>query len=432
MGALRIVRTWIGAIALATCCAGTAASTLADRQALPEEREAALAEVRRTGEAKEALDVLAARVADPEERYGERNACISLLRAMGPDARAAVPALLAVLAVEDPDPSEGLARNAADALSRIAPDDETVFVAVRDWRSQFEVELFEGSWAPILARFGERAKPQLLAWFRSDSGPTRMMAVRGLAEAGAWARPYLLEAMNDPEHPVAAPAVDGLVRSGAPAGELLPALFPRLESEDRRVAVSAIDTVGRLGPAASAALPALRSRKTGTDPYFDVVLAHSLFRIAGTVDDDAVSRVAAALASNFVAVHHRAAEALRDFGPRAAQAVPAMAKAARRLERASRATLCDALAATGSKDAIPPLLGVLRGEMDDDARPHDDVVRYDDLAAAIRALVALRADEAVGDIRKIAAWKPEPDDRELRRLVRLADSAVETLGTRPR
>ena len=70
--------------------------------------------------------------------------------------------------------------------------------------------------------------------------------------------------------------------------------------------------------------------------------------------------------------------------------------------------------------------------MDDDARPHDDVVRYDDLAAAIRALVALRADEAVGDIRKIAAWKPEPDDRELRRLVRLADSAVETLGTRPR
>ena len=44
-----------------------------------------------------------------------------------------------------------------------------------------------------------------------------------------------------------------------------------------------------------------------------------------------------------------------------------------------RADLCDALAAIGSKDGIPALVGVLRGELDSDARLHEDkIVRFGD------------------------------------------------------
>jgi hypothetical protein len=231
--------------------------------------------------------------------------------------------------------------------------------------------------------------------------------------------------------PFSASTIDALIRSGAPAADVVPTLLTRIDAPDRRTSISAVDALGRFGPAAADAAPKIRARKTGGDAYENVVTAHSLFRITGEVDDAAVLRVAAALSSEFVPVHHRAAEALREFGPKAKPALPQIANAMRRLTRGTRTVLCDAMAGIGSKDGVPALRGVLRGELDDDRNAichTDDVVGYEDVAAAIRALVALHAAEALPDIRKVETWEERPESDEMRRLRRLANEAVTALG----
>src|SRR5262245_38130611 len=178
---------------------------------------AALDAARKAGGTAAVRDALVARVVDPKEDYAERRMCILLCAELGADARPAVPSLLGVLTAADPDASSGLVHDAGDALTRIAPDDERVFAAIEKLAKNDRDTIFPGMWAKPLARCGERAKPVLLGWFRSEDAPTRMMAVQAMAEAGPWARPHLLEAMKDPEHWVSASAVDALIKSGAPA-----------------------------------------------------------------------------------------------------------------------------------------------------------------------------------------------------------------------
>jgi HEAT repeat protein len=422
------------ALALAACSAAVGpadADGVLDRHALIEDRQAALTVACKEGRTAAVRDALVARVVNPKEVYGERRTCVALCADLGADARPAVAALLPVLATADPEASEGLVHDTADALTRIAPDDERVFASISALAAKDTDSLFPGSWAKPLARCGERAKPVLVGWFHSEDAATRMMAVQAMAEAGPWARPHLLAAMSDPEHWVSASAIDALIRSGAPAADVLPTLLTRLDSPDRQTAISAMHALGRFGPAATEAAPKIRARTTGGDPYEDVVRAHSLFRITGEVDEAAVLRVASALSVPNVPVHHRAAEALRDFGPKSKPALPQIAKAMRRLTRGTRAVLCDAIARIGSKDGVPALVGVLRGERDDDTDAiwhTDDEVGFDDDAAAIRALVSLHATEALPDIRKVQTWEDRPPSDELRRLRRLASEAVSTLG----
>ena len=223
-------------------------------------------------------------------------------------------------------------------------------------------------------------------------------------------------------------SIDSLMRSGAPAGDVVPTLLRRLESTDRRTSLAAMDALGRFEHEAVAAVPTLRARSGDGEPYESVVRTHTLFRITGELDDADLAHVSAALTSKFVPVQLRATQALRDFGPEAATAVPAIAKALRRTSIGVRTELCEALASIGSKDGITALVGVLRHERDEDARIHDDVVAYDDLSAAIRALVALDARSAVGDVRKIVDWDSDPDFDDARRLRRVAKEAVAKLS----
>src|SRR5262245_13607714 len=187
------------ALALCSCAAALGDNSMEgvlDRSALIEDRRASLVAARKAGSAASLRDALVARVVDPKEAYGERRECILLCADLGADARPAVPSLLGVLSAPDPDACGGLVHDAADALTRIAPDDERVFKAIERLAANDEDNLFPGSWAKPLARCGERAKPVLLGWFRAEDAPTRMMAVQAMAEAGPWARPYLLEAMK--------------------------------------------------------------------------------------------------------------------------------------------------------------------------------------------------------------------------------------------
>ncbi|HEU4395005.1 MAG TPA: HEAT repeat domain-containing protein [Planctomycetota bacterium] len=399
----------------------------ADRGALPEDREQALAALRGTAGLDRVREMLCARALDPEEGPAERVACLRLCGRMGADALPLVPALKKLLAGEDPSPGIGLAFQTADALSRIAPGDETVFAAIDGKRLKDGSDPLESMWAPVLGRFGERAKPTLLAWLRSPVGPNRMWAVRGLSEAGAWARPHLVEALDDPEHWVAHSAVEALANSGAPASELVPLLLPRLDSKERRSVLSAMDLLGRQGADAAAAIPFVRAFDPAGDPYAAVVAAHTLFRLTGEVEESRVLAVAGALGST-VPVQSRAAEALRDFGPRSAPAIAAMAKGIRRTGAGVRERLAEALAATCSKDAVAPLRGVLRGERDADARIQDRGGDHRDVVAALRGLVALGAKDAVPDIRAVAGWKSEPDSVEMRRLRKHAEEALAALA----
>ena len=408
---------------------GSAEDLAGDREALLEDRVAALESLRGTEAVVSLRALLGARAADPKEDGGERRACLRLCGTLGKDARPLLPSLLRVLAEEDAMPGMGLALDAADALSRIAPKDGAVFDAVEAKRPKGE-ELFSEMWAPALGRFGERAKPALLSMLASESGPRRMYAVQGLAEAGEWARPHLLMALEDPQHWVSRAAVEGLVRSRAPASEVVPVLLPRLDSPDRRTLLSAMDALGRFGKEAAAAVPKVRAFDPAGDPYAAVVAAHTLFRLTGEVEEARVLAVGAALDGTTVPVQARAAAALPHFGPPTPAALPAMARAIRRTGLGVRTLLVESLAATGSKEAVGPLRGVLRGERDADVRLHDDRNTFEDVSGALRGLVALGAKEAIPEIRAVAAWKSEPDSALMRRLRRQAGEALAALGAK--
>jgi HEAT repeat protein len=143
------------------------------------------------------------------------------LAEMGPDAKAAVPALLAILR----EPREGdLRSEAAKALGEIGAGDKTV-----------------------LAALTEALK---------DSG-TAPGAFRGLVLLGEPPVPILLDVFRKKDDPLRANSVaaaEALGEIGAPA---VPALIEALQEKDLGLRIVVCNALGRLGPQAKAAVPAL-------------------------------------------------------------------------------------------------------------------------------------------------------------------------------
>jgi HEAT repeat protein len=221
------------------------------------------------------------------------------------------------------------------------------------------------------------AVPVLVARLKGSDARSRVAAASLLGNLGADASeaiPSLLaafesspvsEAATSPVflHPVddlATVASQALARiaPGTPScGEVVAALAAALHSERASMRAAAASALERMGDDAKAAVPALASAMKAAaakeEPSYDGwVIAEALGRVAPGCDDApaAVAALIEALRAGPQMIRIRAAEALAQFGPKAAPAIPDL----RRLQADADPFIQEAVERTLSVVETPP------------------------------------------------------------------------------
>jgi HEAT repeat protein len=263
---------------------------------------------------------------------------VRVLGRMGPQARAAVPDVIAAL--NDPD----LRADAATALVRIDPrrTDKAIKALLPDLESELTPNVHERQrlFALIaLADMGPAARAAVPALRRLLSQERETYRVLDALEAmGPAASPLAFELVgllseSAPNSHLPGRAADVLTSIGKPG---VPTLARALRSPNALVRARAAGVLARIGPGARAAVPALTK----------------------------------ALADKEADVRSQAALALGKIGPRAAPAVPTLVGWLANWEVSVRRQAIGALGGIGSeaKEAVPHLVECLLD--------HDAVVRY--------------------------------------------------------
>jgi HEAT repeat protein len=183
-----------------------------------------------------------------------------LLAHGGPDAREAVPALIAALKDSDryvrvvAAASLGLVvpkescDEAVEALGRVLPEGGTVAATAARAISKFGAK-------------GAPALPALLEAMKDRDSTVRWEAGRTVGKIGAAAKsavPALVEQMKDESPLVREHAAEALGDIGPEAKDAVPALIERLKDPVARVRRDAVRSLGQIGPAAKPALEPAR------------------------------------------------------------------------------------------------------------------------------------------------------------------------------
>jgi HEAT repeat protein len=215
-------------------------------EALPESGERAAVALVRLGPA--AVEALEAGLREPESAPH----CARVLGEIGPRARAAVPALLALM--QDREGSRERRAEVVRALGRIGPDPETppglpdpvidgLTAALDDPAVAVQQRALEA-----LAELGPRAQTALPALARvtrgrnADLAAGACLALAGLGGPGAVAP--LVARLKDDRRPVREAAAEGLARLGPVARPALPALADVLSSPTPLAARTALERIG--------------------------------------------------------------------------------------------------------------------------------------------------------------------------------------------
>ena len=328
---------------------------------------------------------------------------------IGPAARSAVPSL--IRAIERPEPKhepEILVAYAIRALGRIGPEANAAVPAlnaylVRDQEGEYDfdaVQALDRIGAPpvkilldAFLRKGDSNVAAQLAWF----GPKAREAV-----------PALRAMLKDGRLQVRFSAAVALADIDPSATGAIPVLIEALKhSDDQNLDLEAVpDALGRFGPKAESALSALigllKSRAENTDvpkalvridpegtrclPALVDALEHEEIEVAdaaarclgllGPRAKDAVAALAKTVTRDyerdFYNTYHpqvSAARALRRIGPPAKTAIPALIKAlAADLDYAAAEAVAQVLGSFGSeaRAAIPALIETARAKQKDD------------------------------------------------------------------
>jgi len=156
------------------------------------------------------------------ETSADPSAALTLAE-IGPEAKAAVPALSRLLQAKD----QRTRIAAAAALVRISPDT-----------------------AGVAEALGAGLQPPPTGY--------EVMAQRALRELGPKSLPVLVKAANDPSPAVRRLAIETLGSLGSGASEAVPLLAVKLADPDAFVRRAAADALGKMGPESKAAAPQLR------------------------------------------------------------------------------------------------------------------------------------------------------------------------------
>jgi HEAT repeat protein len=163
--------------------------------------------------------------------------CLRGLAEIGPEAKTALPTVLAIL--RGPRTSRELRREAAKALAEIAPDDKAVIAALAEAvKGPADDDGLRG-----LVLVGPPAIPVLLDMFHNKDGwkggdlegvgisSRSRMAAESLGEIGPAAVPALVEALRDKDAQKRNAVVRALGRIGPPARAAVPVLLEVIKSD---------------------------------------------------------------------------------------------------------------------------------------------------------------------------------------------------------
>jgi HEAT repeat protein len=318
--------------------------------------------------------------------------------AMGPKARPAVPAILAVLN----DPKSQLRVWAAATLIHIGVEtDAAVHTLMTELQGKDAAARAGAAWT-----IGDLVNPE--EWLGTDCwgpGPPPRVPRPWLGKL-AW--PALLKALKDPAAEVRSAAAYSLGRIGADAKADVPALTGALEDKEADVREAAGIALGDVGPAAKAATPALVRALKDRQGTVALAAAQALQRL----DPDAFVRSAlpvliAIIRDKDSEVRDKAVFALGKLGPPEKAAVPPLCELLVDGDPYVRRAAARGLSAIGpeAKAAIPLLIGALR-DRDPNVR---GMAAYalgsmgPEATAAVPALVAALTDDD-GGVRSRAAY----------------------------
>jgi len=200
----------------------------------------------------------------------------------------------------------------------------------------------------------------------ADKVNVRIAAAMVLRQLGTKARPALdalAKAASDENRWVRWSAAEAIGSVGPDAVSVVDRLLPLLDHEDRFTRRRVATALGRIGPAAVGAAPRLaKAQKEDHDPAVRQAAAAALYlvnleAIAATAAGEAspeVQKLLAELRQDDEYASVAAANKLRDLGPQAKQAVPALALGLRSKHKWVRVAAAEALGAIGP-DAQPVL-----------------------------------------------------------------------------
>ncbi len=359
------------------------------RSAKPAEVRAAAARAVETigPQAKAAVPALTACLQDSQAQLN-LEACRALAR-IGPDAKDAVPNLIVLLPAKD-----NVSEAAKDALARIGPEAKSAVPAL--------VAVF-GSAAPIKA-IGPAAIPELIALLaKKDQHAT---AAGFLTEFKDAAVGPAIEALRHEEPAVRVAVAQYLKPAVGEPAKTVPALCAVLNDNETQVRAAARDSVRQFGPAA---LPYLDQLLAGKDDALRLEAVRLVAYLGPKARSSSKRLLGAAKGENAV-LALESVRALAAMGIRPKEAVPLLLDA---LKLGAQGDTIQALGHHGrsAKSAVPLLCQALEAK--------EPEIRW----AAAQALGQIGLDQETS----LAAIVRASSDRDSR----VRAQAVEALGTNP-
>jgi HEAT repeat protein len=324
------------------------------------------------GARQEGIKALITVLADDNREYAEQERAAISLAAVGPEAKAAIPALEAAVKGKSKD----LRVAAAMALWHIDRREEALETLAREWQ---DAQGWDGLVvAAALMEVGEGALPFLVKWLTAPpkdlpgARPLAILLLSHIGPAPAEAAGPLSDALQDRDVPVRAAAAEALGAVGAADPAVVTALIRTLRDPDARVRQAAARSLAVLGKGSPAVAAVLRESGENLE---SIAL---LWKIEGKP-----KTVVGVLTSSLQMEEHddddravQAAQLLGRIGPGARTAVPALMAALHQGTGALRREASETLGKIGNVPAEG--LALLQAAAEDD----NDLVR----ASAARGL----------------------------------------------
>lgn len=268
------------------------------------------------------------------EKVENRGAVYYALGAIGPDAEAAIPALIA--GINDEGDGSWYRDDAATALGQVGKNSpQAVDALIAALKS--DNEYVQGNAAEALAGIGENAKRAI---------------------------PAIAKLLDDKEPGVRTSALDALATFGPDAKEALPAIIAQIEDKEQSVRYNAVEAMPKVGPQSPEIVPALV--KALRDPSENVRRqAVWVLRDLGPLAKDAAPALTELIVNEEGEVYSEVIEVLTRLGADAKVAVPTLAKLLTEHEDALvRSEAAEALGMIGgdAKEAVPALSQSLEDE----------------------------------------------------------------------
>jgi HEAT repeat protein len=311
---------------------------------------------------------------------------------IGSYSRAAIPALIEALKIDEGDISE----RARDALVRSGPDAVPVLIkALADRDSVVSSKAIE-----ILAAIGAPAAPALIEALKNRDKDVRRGVLEALNQIGPKTKaavPILIELMKDPDPGIRNAAAQNIMCCGADAAPAYLALIEALKDEDPQVrSTAAFAFCGvRLAPEHPAFQPALALLlETLKDPDASVRSgAAQALAYLGSTAKPALAALLDALKDSDARVRASVARALGTIGPNPDPLVVAVLLAALKdPDKRVRSAAAFALKSAPAKAVVYPLIIALQDSEPSVRRSSADSLARRDAGFAVPRLIQLMSD----------------------------------------